>query len=48
MRLLVNHMQGKIYTNKIRYKRELRFKCELQVYIRHACKCMSIKKTIFY
>ena len=25
MRLLVNHMQGKIYINIIRYKRELRF-----------------------
>ena len=37
MRLLVNHMQGKIYLNIIRckreprYKRELRFECELQV-----------------
>ena len=37
MRLLVNHMQGKIYLNTIRYKRELRYKrklrfeCELQV-----------------
>ena len=37
MRLLVNHMQGKIYLNIIRYKRELRYKrkirfeCELQV-----------------
>ena len=29
MRLLANHMQGKIYL--IRYKRELRFRCELQV-----------------
>ena len=26
MRLLVNHMQGKIYFNIIRYKRELRYK----------------------
>ena len=25
MRLLVNHMQGKIYLNIIRYKRELRY-----------------------
>ena len=31
MRLLVNHMQGKIYLNIIRYKRELRFEYELQV-----------------
>ena len=37
MRVLVNHMQGKIYLNIIRYKRELRYKhelrfeCELQV-----------------
>ena len=31
MRLLVNHMQGKIYLNTIRYKREIRFECELQV-----------------
>ena len=37
MRLLVNHIQGKIYLNIIRYKRELcykrelRFECELQV-----------------
>ena len=31
MRLLVNHMQGKIYLNIIRYKRELRFECEPQV-----------------
>ena len=37
MRLLVNHMQGKIHLNIIRYKREhrykreLRFECELQV-----------------
>ena len=37
MRLLVNHMQDKIYLNIIRYKRELRYKrefrfeCELQV-----------------
>ena len=37
MRLLVNHFQGKIYLNIIRYKRELRYKrevrfdCELQV-----------------
>ena len=37
MRLLVNHMQGKIYSNiirqkrELRYKRELRFECELQV-----------------
>ena len=31
MRLLVNHMQGKIFINKIRYKRERRIKCELQV-----------------
>ena len=30
MRLLVNHMQGEIYINKIRYKRELRFECELK------------------
>ena len=29
-------MQGKIYLNIIRYKRELRFECELQVYISHA------------
>ena len=37
MRLIVNHMQGKIYLNiirnkgELRYKRELRFECELQV-----------------
>ena len=31
MRLPVNHMQGKINVTKIRYKRELRFECELQV-----------------
>ena len=37
MRVLVNHMQGEIYLNIIRYKRELRhkhelrFECELQV-----------------
>ena len=31
MRFLVNHMQGKIYLNVIRYKRELRFEFELQV-----------------
>ena len=49
MRLLVNHMQGKIYLNIIRYKRELRFErklrfeCELQVYISHACNCMLMK-----
>ena len=43
MRLLVSHMQGKIYLNIIRYKRELRFECELQVYISHACNCMSVK-----
>ena len=30
MGLLVNHMQGKIYLNIIRHKRELRFECELQ------------------
>ena len=30
MRLLVNHMQGKIYLNIIRYKRELRYKHELR------------------
>ena len=48
MRLPVNHMQGKIYLNiLIRYKRELRFECELQVQIRHACNCMSIKNTLY-
>ena len=31
MRLLANHMQGKIYLNTIRYKRKLRFEFELQV-----------------
>ena len=37
MRLLVNHMQGKIclniirYKRELRYKRDLRFECELQV-----------------
>ena len=31
MRLLVNHMQGKVYVNMIRYKREFHFECELQV-----------------
>ena len=31
MRLLANHMQGKIYINVIRYKRELRFESVLQV-----------------
>ena len=31
MRLVVIHMQGKIYLNTIRHKRELRFECELQV-----------------
>ena len=30
MRLLVNHMQGKIYLNIIRDKRELRYKRELR------------------
>ena len=40
-------MQGKIYINMIRYKHELRFECEFQVYVRHACYCMSIKNTIF-
>ena len=30
MGLLVKHMQGKIYLNIIRQKRELRFECELQ------------------
>ena len=43
MRLLVSHMQGK----HIRYKREFRFECELQVYIRHGCNCMSII-TLFF
>ena len=45
MRLLVNHRQGKIYLNIIRYKRELRFEYELhdQVYISHACNCISVK-----
>ena len=31
MRYLVNHMQGKIAINIIRYKRKVRFECELQV-----------------
>ena len=48
MRLPVDHMQGKIYLNIIRYKRELRFECELQVQIRHACNCMSIKNTPYF
>ena len=29
MGLLVNHMQGKIYLNITRHKRELCFECEL-------------------
>ena len=41
MRLLVNHIQGEIYLNIIRYKRELRLECELQV--QHACNCISVK-----
>ena len=55
MRLLVNHMQGKIYVNIIRYKRELSFECELRVEVlnlsldyRHECNCMSIKNTLLY
>ena len=48
MRLLVNHMQGKIYINIIRYKRELRFECKLQVQIRHACNCMLTKNTLYF
>ena len=43
MRLPVNHMQGKIYLNIIRYKLELRFECGLQVYISHVCNCISVK-----
>ena len=31
MRLLVNDMQGKIYTNIIRYKHELSFECVLRL-----------------
>ena len=46
MRLLVNHMQGQIYMNIIRYKHEFRLECELQ--IRHACNCMSIKNTLYF
>ena len=48
MRSLVNHMQGKIYINIIRYKCELRFECENQVYIRHACNCISTKNTLYF
>ena len=31
LRSLVNHIQDKISFNKIRYKCELRFECDLQV-----------------
>ena len=41
-------MQGKIYIKIIWYKHELRFECELQVKIRHACNCMSIKNTLYF
>ena len=39
MRLLVNHMQGTIYLNitrykrELRYKRKLRFECEFRTHV---------------
>ena len=44
MRLLVNHKEGKIYINTVRYKHELRFECELQVQIRH----FYVRKSALY
>ena len=43
MRLPVNHMQGKIYINIIRYKPELCFECELQF-----VNCMLIKNRLYF
>ena len=48
MRLLVNHMPGKIYLNIIRCKREPRFECELQVeYDANIENCPSYTKAEF-
>lgn len=42
------HIDGKMYMNIIRYKRELRFDCELRDQIRYACNCTSTRITLYF
>ena len=48
MRLLVNHMQGKIYLTVSRYKTSFAIASNVNFMIRHACICMSIKNTLYF
>ena len=46
MRLLVNHMQGKIYVNI--FATNASFASNVNFKFRHACNCMSIKNTLYF